>query len=395
MRKNSSARQKRKEALLKRIRDGQERQTGGFKSILKPGLKDVTLYAPSYKKQEDHLIDILCYRTGNHDPVTDEGLDTYTCEVFVHTRIGPQNQDHYICLQENYGERCPICEHRAQLRKEGVDDKIWKALYPKKRNLYNVISYDNEKEEMKGVQIFNVAFFYMEEHLLALAKRPIRPGKRVINPYVEFMESGKEDGKTISFAIVPAKGEEDYPSFIGHKFEDRDYDIDDELLNSVHCLDELLHIPTYDEVYEAYFWGENDKSSEITDGEPNEELNSEDNSEGPEEESLEDELEKLSESGLKKYIKKNDIDLDIDPDWGKQDLIDAIVFTVEDDGEQGSSAKKCPAGGEFGKDAGDYEECEDCKHWDDCLGSEEQERKSKEEKEEKQEKKTRTRKRSR
>jgi len=145
-------------------------------------------------------------------------------------------------------DRCPICEHQADLIEEKADESKWKPLRPKNWVLFNVVVY-NKGEEKKGVQIWDSPYFYSMENIMDIAKTRSRGGKP--SKTIDFIHPDK--GKSISFEVKAAKGQNDYPKYTGFKFEPRDYKISNKLLNECLVLDELIPIPTPEEVEELYF----------------------------------------------------------------------------------------------------------------------------------------------
>jgi len=117
MRKN---RRSMKEALLKRVQEGQNRKEGTAKGIFKTDLEDVPFWNCA---DGDHLLDIIPYMAGPYDPVTPEGKETYVLEVFVHRGVGI-TEGSIICLAETYRKPCPICEDRKKKQIEGEEHRI-------------------------------------------------------------------------------------------------------------------------------------------------------------------------------------------------------------------------------------------------------------------------------
>ena len=249
--KTSSIRRKLQgEKLKERVEKGRRNATGKQNSIIK--IDNIPLWRP---KDGEHIVDILPYLAGTNDKDTPKGSPTYTFEYLVHRNVGPGNTM-VLCLTEMYDKPCPICEHRQKLREDGAEDDIWKPLFPKRRNLYNVICYDRGEEE-KGVQIWDEASFYSEKNIMAISKKRGRGGKS--GKLINF--SDVDSGKSISFTIEPPVSKDDYRSYVGFTFEDREYAIEDDHLEGCHCLDELIHIPEYEEIADIY-WGSKNRDGD-------------------------------------------------------------------------------------------------------------------------------------
>lgn len=312
--RKTDVRAKMKEALKKRMQEDQERRESSGRGFFKADT-GASFWNP---EGGDHLIDIIPFVAGTNHPTVEEGEPAYSLRLRVHYGIGPSEDVSVICLAETFNQPCPICEHRVQLRNEGAEEEVWKALFPKKRGIYNIFCWDSVKEENKGVQVWDVAEWYFQKYLDSLAKGPRRPGRehtRLI-PFAD-----PDEGKSIAFTINPARSKNDFAEYIGHRFDDRDYEISDDLLDEALVLDELVHIPTYEEVHEEY-WGEPyDEDGTSTE-------------EDVEEEVVEDE---------------------------HADEVEEV--------EEGT----CPGGGEFGVDTNELEACDECPKtvWDECLATRE------------------------
>jgi hypothetical protein len=171
-----------------------------------------------------------------------EGAWTYKADFWVHRNVGP-NDDAVVCLAKTYGKPCPICEeYKRAVDAYGFDDSRAKALKSSHQCLYNVKVYDTPDDEKKGVQVWQVAHFFFEKNIVELAKSPRKGG-------TDITFSDPDIGKSISFF---RKGKENV-SFSGFQFVDRDVAISDEDLESVYCLEELVHVLTYEEVHELFY----------------------------------------------------------------------------------------------------------------------------------------------
>ena len=237
-----------KASLQNKTRESYERRddSGQFKSIFKDEFGN-----KGWKCGEgDHLIDIIPYPAGKHDPKSKENEWGYLLDIWVHYAVGV-NQDAYVCPARNYSLPCPICEYREEVRRtEDYDEDLVKELTPKRRSIYNVVCYDSEKEEAKGIQIFDCAHWFMEKHISSLAKTPIRGAGKSTDSYIAF--SDPDEGKSIAFT---RKGSRRNTEFLGHKFVDRNYQIPDDILNAAFILDESVNICTYEEIKNAFLGG--------------------------------------------------------------------------------------------------------------------------------------------
>ena len=309
--RNRARRSFKSKDLEKRIQRSSERSKGG-KNVFKSDL-DIPVWRSG---DGEHIIDIIPYFAGSKDPNEEKGGPTYTFEYMVHTRVGPSNLM-IICPLEMYGKPCPICEHRQSLiekDKKGKNKNEWVKLFPRKRNLYNVVSYD-KKEKGKGVQVWDVSWHYFEKFLSKIAKeRNRKTGHETTIPFPH-----PEKGRSIRFEVEPAKSVDDYPEYLGHKLEKRGYKIDDEILDSVFTLDEIVSLPSYDEISDAY-WAAT-KDVKTSKGSDEDEIDREEISD------LIDELEDIDDfEDLKEFIDENDIEVKIK----RKDDFDDAKEKVED-----------------------------------------------------------------
>jgi len=300
-----------KEKLFKRQKEAETRTEYGGSTFLDAGETKVTYWKPG---NGEHVIDIIPYAAGPNDPNTPEGEPAYCLDIKVHRGLGVNKNQEAICLAQ-YNQACPICEHRLELQNEQEDKEVWKKLYPTNRVIYNVVVQDNEKERQKGVQLWNVAHYYIEKTLVEIMKGPQRQGRDEAESYIPFAHP--EEGKSLVFKIEPPKSKKDYASYVGHRFDDRDYSTD-EYLDFCHVTDEYIKFPTYEEVYELYY-GQAMESDGV---------------EGEE------------------------------PDYDEGGTTEEAATTSEED-----IVDYCPAGGKWGEENNKLPDCEECEQgiWDSCY----------------------------
>lgn len=292
--------------------------SGRFRDIYEPekkaGVKFLKL------KEDTHEFYIIPYLTGTQDPKLKPNKLAFALEVFIHRGVGV-NEDSYICLNRTYRKRCPICEYQAELRESGdVDDDTLKALNPTKRAIYNVVHCDTASDEAKGVQVFDVSHWLFTIPLEEFAHKK-RGGGEILYAHIDH-------GKIINFQQTGSKRTLKYTAF---EFKDRP-ELTEEQLDAAHCLDEMLHIPEYDEVYEA-FW-----EAKETDA--------------PKEDTRKPKEEVKKEEPKKEEIKKEE------PTKEEPKDVSGPVVTSDDD---------CPYGAAYGADYNAYEECRSCTARKACL----------------------------
>ncbi len=238
----------RREALQKRAQQSYESRddSGQFRNIFKEG---IVLWKCG---TGEHMLIVVPYMAGKFDPNSKEGEWTYVLIIWVHYGIG-STQDAFVCPARNYNQPCPICEYRENLRKaDDFDEDLVKSLTPKKRSLYNVIVLDSDKDSQKGVQVFDVAHWYMERHLSSQAKIPAMATGGV-QSYIPFADP--ELGKIVAFE---RKGLKMNSTFEGHKFLDRGYPIPEEYMAKAFVIDEWITTSTYEELSHAFYGGQNE-----------------------------------------------------------------------------------------------------------------------------------------
>jgi hypothetical protein len=300
--------------------------SGRFRDIFDPRKKTgINFWKCS---EDDHEIYIVPFVTGKQHPTKKEGHTGINVMPFVHRGIGV-NEDSYICINRTYGERCPICEYQKELREStdnDVEEKTIKALTPTRRAIYNIVCLDTPKETAKGVQVWDVSSWLFTEPLDELAEKKKGGGK--------VLYADDTVGKIISFRKKGSKRSTEYTAF---EFKDRD-PIPDEILESAPCLDELLHKPTYDEVYKAFFATKEDDKGEERPAEEEKDVPDTVASPAP---------EPTPQPERKVLTKKQEPSPSPAPERKKW--------------------TDCPNGAVFGTDHNQYVECRPCEANEDCL----------------------------
>jgi len=283
----------------------------------------------------EHLIDIVPFFAGENHPKVGEGRLCYVIDLWVHKK-----GDNFVCQTRNFKLRDPICDF---IKKTRLPTDEWKKIAPKRRTVYLVWVHDTPEEEEKGLQIWEVAHWFFEKHVDAIAKSP-KGGAPIIF-------SDPDTGKQIAFEIVKSgtyKDENDVDrdsqDWTGYRFIDRDEKIPDEILDQSFSLDDIIDMhPDTDKVYKS-FHGE-DEEEKIVKQETEEEEEEETEEEETEEEETEEEETEEEEDKEEK--------------------------------PETTEGGKCPFDGKFGVDLDKYENCDDCEVYDDCSDENEKLKKEK------------------
>lgn len=364
--------------LLRRTQESINKadDSGRFSNIFKPEIQ-----IPQWVCGDgQHVIDILPYIVGNHYPTRTfpdvrPGDPSYVLDVWVHKGIGI-NEDSFVCPARNYGLPCPICEHTAELRRSidpdadendpefGETIKLIKAISPKRRTVYNILCWDSDREINKGVQVWEVAHFFMEKNLTAISQRPARPGGPAVGGLINFPDPW--DGKSIVFR---REGTGKTTSYIGHSFEDRPEYIPDEYNaliegneNATYCLDEIVVIPTYETLYEAYFGkpytGELTVAERVQDEEP---------ALPPTRPRTRPTAAQTPPAAPTTRGRAQSAPTRAAAAPTPASRTRARPAPPPEPEEPAYEEQVCPAGGTFGADVDTFEQCSTCEIWDDCA----------------------------
>ena len=291
-----------------------------------------------WASKAEHLIDIIPYRAGAYDPQVPEGRGTYLLDIWVHPKIGP-SEDTFVCPVQ-YGKSCPICNERKRRNDadEDYDTRI-KVLNTSRRVLYNVIVRDGGKEERKGVQVFEIAHWFMEKNLIKIAKNP-RGGMD------EFWDA--DTGKTVVFERTGTGAKN--TQYDGHRLIERVNRITDEELLAAYCLDELLIIPSEETLSNAFFGTAAEQTQD--DSVPESEQDQNDVNETPEATEIPETPEP-------------DPDPDPDPD-SEQSASPKPKPKPKPKAKQKAEELVCPIGMEFANQWDEWEQCDTCAIRDQC-----------------------------
>lgn len=310
---------------------------------------DVNFFSPIEGKNRINIIPYTI-KTKNHPLVKrgefEVGDQDYVMDIFTHRGVGPSEVT-VICLKSTFGKPCPICEQSALLRKQGKEKEA-SDLKPSRRVFYNI----QDTKEPDKLKVFETSHYLFEKELIDEARDDEEGG------FVDFADP--IEGKEIKFrASEVQKGTIKYKEFKSFAFEDRDDPIPDELLESAISFDEIMKVPTYEEVEKILFGQDDEDESEEPAKKPkhSEDDNDldEDDNEKPAKKSSKDNEEDEPEKPIKKPAKEVDDE--------EEDEKPVKTSKEKCEGDCG----KCPFGHKFGNDTDNFDDCDDCDVWDKCI----------------------------
>jgi len=338
-------------------------------------------------------IDIMPYvvSSENHPDRDDEygiavpGELWYKLPYKLHRNIGASNES--VVCPSSIKQKCPICEHRAQLLKDGADwnDDAVKALKPSARNLYIVIPKGNKNFDEKP-HIWDISQFLFQDKL----NEEIQENEE----YETFPDL--EEGFTLRIRFSEEQlGANKFAETSRIDFIEREEPYEESILDTIPSLDDLLVIPAYKTIEALFFGGlSQDEVDEVED----------------EEDEAEEETppKKTKTTARKKVVKEEDDDDEVDEDEEEdatppqkaKTITRKKAAVVEDDEEEEeedeeeeeetpkevkkakspttkkkeekktttkSKSNQCPHGHKYGTDCEEYDECNTCDEWENCI----------------------------
>jgi len=273
-------------------------------------------------------LDILPYvvTDPNHPDRDDElgiavpGALWYKRPFKLHRNIGYNNMP--LVCPTSIGKRCPICEYKQRLLKEGKDwrDDSVKALKTYLRNLYIVVPLDNKNYEERPY-VWDISDHLFQNKLSTELEE---------NPeYANFPDL--EDGYTLRIRFTEEQfGKNKFADTSRIDFEKREKKYDESILDKVPNLDEVLVVLPYEQIEAKFFDSEDDAVTDV-------------------DKAIDEVVDEIDE---------DEDDEDVEPRKAKI-IVSKPKLAVADG--------KCPYGHEFGRDEGSYLECAECIEWNACA----------------------------
>ena len=160
-------------------------------------------------------------------------------KFYAHYDVGP-NRDRFLCPRRTNNGRCPLCEEYMRTKDDNLTDDEMKPLKSSLRYLFFVVDMASAETQAEGVKLLEVPKTVNDELLVLSTDRRTGAVIDVSDP---------TDGKLL---IYTRTGKGLGTKYSGFVLEDRD-----PLLQSwsedVPEFDEVVVVPSYDDIKEAYF----------------------------------------------------------------------------------------------------------------------------------------------
>jgi len=251
----------------------------------------------------------------------------YKRPFLIHRNIGGGN-DVVVC-PTSIGKKCPICEYRLKLFKDGADKEETDTLKTSRRNLYVVVPI-NHKEYEEKPYLWDISQYLFQEMLNdEIEDNP----DNAIFPDLE-------DGLTLRIRFSEGTiGTNKFAEASRIDFKEREEGYDEKILKKVPNLDECLLIYSYEKLEKMFLELEDDDDNDVED-------RVEDIIKGTEHE------ENMEEN--------NEEEEDKNPSSARRQRKSRTK-------KEKTEKNPCPFGYVFGADCEKYSECDDCDKWDECI----------------------------
>jgi hypothetical protein len=269
----------------------------------------------------------------------------------IHRNVGPDNES--IVCPTTFGKKCPICEYKAKLAREGAPREETDPLRTTLRNLYYVVPIGSKEHEEK-IHLWE----FSQGNFQKLLNKELAEDE----DYEVFPDL--EEGMTLKVRF-------DEETFLKNKFAkasridflEREEAYAEDFADELTSLDEMLKVLSYKEIERMFFEFEA----------PEDEDEDEETRTFKE---VDDEDDEEEDKPKRKPARKPKPKPEPEPEEEEEE------DEEEEDKPKRKPARKaktksktteeeCPEGFEFGVDTEMYDECEDCDLFDACMEAKE------------------------
>ena len=275
----------------------------------------------------------------------------YKRPFFIHRNIGGGN-DVIVC-PTSIGKKCPICEYRSKLFKDGANKEETDALKTSRRNLYVVVPIGHKEYEEKP-HLWDISQYLFQGML----------NDEIEDDPDNAIFPDLEDGLTLRIRFGEGSiGNNRFAETSRIDFKERKREYNEKILKKIPNLDECLLIHPYSKLERMFLELEDDDEEEendtldsvmdeddIDEEEENDTLDS-----VMDEDDDEDDTDEEEEKRKKKEKRK------------KTEKISSVRKQRKLSEKKKNAKNPCPFGHVFGTDCEEFPECDDCDKWDECI----------------------------
>lgn len=274
----------------------------------------------------------------------------YKRPFLIHRNIGAGN-DIVVC-PASIGKKCPICEYRAKLFKDGATKEETDALKASRRNLYVVVPIGHKEYEEKP-RLWDISQYLFQEML----------NDEIEDDPDNAIFPDLEDGLTLRIRFSEGNiGTNKFAETSRIDFKEREKGYGEKMLKKVPNLDECLLIYSYEKLEKMFLELEDENEDNVLENDENDSKDSEENTgekciacEGTGENSKGSECRICNGTGIKPVKAK------------KEEEEKEEKKKVSSKKKKETAENLCPSGHVFGTDCEKFPECDDCDKWDECI----------------------------
>lgn len=281
-----------------------------------------------------------------------EGMLWYRRPYKLHTQVGAANTK--VICPTTFGKKCPICEYRQSLLDKGANwkDKSVSGLRPSDRALYYVVPKGMGKFDEKP-HIWDISEFCFQN----LLNNELGEN----DAFGAFAEL--EDGLTLRIRFSEEKLDNNsFAKASRIDFEARDYAYDEKVVQALTSLDDCLDAKDYGEVEKLFY-----DTSEVEDEDDARRVSREDNEDQNREPAPSMTRPKSNGAADTTRRPSRPAVEEKEPEQEQPRRSAAETKPKSAPAPKEESAGDCPSGHTFGADVDNFEECNECPVWSDCM----------------------------
>jgi len=207
----------------------------------------------------EHVFDIIPWLAGKKHPYEQEDKLCWVLCLWIYQNVGAM-RDQFVSPSIMWRKPDPVAEYMASRR---LPEDEYKKRKAKHRAFYLVWVHDTPEEEKKGVQLWEIAHWFIVNQLKEASEIPMEGG---VIPYMD-----PEEGSQIfikSYAdgsFTDGEGKKrDSIKYTNPKFVERKSPIPDSILEQGCSIDNLIDTdPSYEVIYKSFYGADHDGERKV------------------------------------------------------------------------------------------------------------------------------------